>query len=132
MGDVNEARLRAENSGLWFSTEAANSGTKDARNADSALFKLADVQTNAARTLSHNSAGSGLIDIRTLAAAANDPGDVPARSRPVTLLPGLVPPLRENPVAVVAPPRGSTAKLLKFSVGLLVALVALLGYIALT
>ena len=128
---MNEAKLRAENSGLWFSSELSDSGAKGARNSDSVLFKLADVQTNAVRTLSHNSSGSGLIDIRTIAAAANDAGAVPVRSRPITLLPGLVPPLQANPVVVVAPPRGSTA-LLKFSVGLLVVLVALLGYIALT
>lgn len=132
---MNEANLRAENSGLWFSPEPE--APREGRSPDSVLFDLSKVATPSAAAPApqpaarrHDATGSGLIDVRTLAAAANDPnGEPPPVARPVTLLPTLISPVTAEAIVptVVEPPRIMLLAVL----GLLGTLVALLAYLAL-
>lgn len=84
---------------------------------------------------STEAAGSGLIDIRTLAAAANDPLAEPVvPQRSITLLPSLVAPLSAATIVPTSAPATapSTRPMLLAVVGLLAVLVALLGYLVAT
>jgi len=132
---VIQTNERDENSGLWFSPQPPTPSVQGARNPDSVLFDLAKVAStvtapSATAPRLHAASGSGLIDVRTLAAAARDPiGGAPvAPPLPVGLIPTLAPPTMA-PMEHAAPGTGGRPVLYAI-VALLFTLVALLGYLA--
>lgn len=83
MTTVDEAQLRAENSGLWFSPQTPEPRVLGQRGLDSVLFDLRKLDPATAREIRRRTAahrvapGSGLIDIKVLVAAEEEVGPPP-------------------------------------------------------
>lgn len=132
---MSEAK-RNDDSGLWFSPQPPEPAVKGARNPDSVLFDLAAVAPPPTRprpplrlaTRPADAGSSGMIEIGTLVAADREPTAAAlAPAVPVGLAPTLVP---VSPRPVVVTPAPAPRPVLLAIVGLLVALVALLGVLA--